>query len=142
MAGGDGIQILSPTPELVEQANEAGNTNNLSFVLRVAYGGISIILGGDAEGEAWQSMVERYGKDLKCNVLKASHHGRDSGYHQESVKVMSPQYTIASVGKKPETDASNKYRKYSGEVWSTRWKGNITVTIDDKGGHITAQQGR
>jgi len=46
---------------------------------------------------------------------------------------MSPTVTIVSVGKKPETDASNKYRQYSTHVWSTRWKGNIIFTINDDG---------
>ena len=50
-----------------------------------------------------------------------------------SVSLMCPQYTIVSVGKKPETDASNKYRQYSDNVWSTRWRGNITLTINDDG---------
>ena len=44
---------------------------------------------------------------------------------------MSPKYTILSVGKKPDNDASNKYRKYSENVWSTRWKGDITLEISD-----------
>ncbi|MDJ0728679.1 MAG: hypothetical protein QNJ33_01680 [Crocosphaera sp.] len=50
-----------------------------------------------------------------------------------AVKLMKPQYTIVSVGKKPETDASNKYRQYSDHVWSTRWRGNITLEIDTNG---------
>ena len=78
-------------------------------------------------------MYDFYGDKLKCDVLKASHHGRDSGYHQEAVKAMSPTCTIVSVGKKPETDASNKYRQYSDVVWSTRWYGNMTLTIDNDG---------
>lgn len=47
---------------------------------------------------------------------------------------MNPEYTIVSVGKKPDTDAHNKYKKYTREkVLSTRYRGNITVTIDDYG---------
>jgi len=132
---GDGIEVLSPTPELVKAARADGNTNNLSYVLKIAYAGINIILGADAEENAWASMVRHYGAALKCHVLKASHHGRDSGYHQETVKLMNPEYTVVSVGKKPETDASNKYRRYTRneQVWSTRWKGTITLTVNDHG---------
>jgi competence protein ComEC len=131
--GGDGIDILSPTPDIVEAANESDKTNNLSYVLRLRYKGITVIFGGDAEEEVWEDLVQQYGKQLKCNVLKASHHGRDSAYHQKAVEYMSPEFTIVSVGEKPETDASNKYRLYSKNVWSTRWKGNITLSIDDDG---------
>lgn len=131
---GDGISILSPTPALVRSAQLWENTNDLSYVLRISYAGIDVILAGDAEQEAWDSMVDNYGERLKCHVLKASHHGRDSGYHQEAAKLMNPEYTVVSVGKKPECDASNKYRQYtSKEVWSTRWKGTITVTVDEHG---------
>ncbi len=141
--GGDGIKILSPTLELIKSMNGNEDSNNLSYVLRLKYNGIRVILGSDAEDEAWDSIVKKYGEKLKCHVLKASHHGRDSGYHQEAVKLMSPEYTIVSVGKKPETDASNKYRAYSKEVWSTRWKGNITLTIDDNGkGRIFSEYDR
>jgi competence protein ComEC len=130
---GDGLEILSPTQELIKEANEAGDTNNLSYVLRLRYAGVSVIFGSDAEDKAWDSIVDHYGDDLKCNVLKASHHGRDSGYHQEAVRRMNPQFTIVSVGKKPSTDASNKYRQYSQNVWSTRWRGNIRLEIADTG---------
>jgi beta-lactamase superfamily II metal-dependent hydrolase len=133
VAGGDNIEILSPTPELESASNEADKTNNLSYVLRVSYKGIKVILGADAEKDAWDSILGHYGADLKCNVLKASHHGRDSGYHQAAVETMKPQYAIVSVGKKPDTDASNKYRTYCDNVWSTRWRGNITLAIDDQG---------
>jgi hypothetical protein len=42
-------------------------------------------------------------------------------------------YHICCCRTKPETDASNKYRNYSKNVWSTRWRGNITLTIDGNG---------
>lgn len=141
--GGDGIKILSPTPELIKAANGDGNSNNLSYVLRIKYKGIKVIFGGDAEGEAWDSIVEKYGARLKCHVLKASHHGRDTGYHQRAVELMNPKFTVVSVGKKPDTDATNKYRQYSDNVWSTRWRGNITLTVDDNGnGKIDSEYDR
>lgn len=129
IAGGDGIEILAPTPELIQQANKSGNPNNLSHVLRINAYGVSVILGGDAEADVWEDIVKHYGTGLKCNVLKASHHGRDTGYHQKAVEFMRPGYTIVSVGKKPDTDASNKYRSNGGKVWSTRWYGNLTLQI-------------
>lgn len=131
--GGDGIEILAPTPDLIREAIQAENWNNLSYVLRVNIHGITAIFGGDAEEEVWEDIVKRYGAGLKCDVLKASHHGRDSGYHQKAVELMSPKYTIVSVGKKPDTDASNKYRACGSKVWSTRWKGNITIDVGPEG---------
>lgn len=146
---GDGIEILSPTRQLVASAVNAEKWNNLSYVLRIRYAGISVILGGDAESEAWDDIARTYGSALRCDVLKASHHGRDSGYHAGAVALMKPKYVIVSVGKKPETDASNKYCQVGlrgaaqRKVWSTRWKGTITLTISRDGrGNLESEYAR
>ena len=46
-----------------------------------------------------QAFVTKAYKDemTGITVLKASHHGRKTGYHQPSVKEMSPWLTITSV---------------------------------------------
>lgn len=131
---GDGIHILAPTPESRDAANRADDPNGHSYALWLQYGEYKVILGGDCNEAAWQSIWQNYGSHLRCNVLKASHHGRDSGFHTEAVKAINPEYTIVSVGKKPSTDASNRYRAYTRQkVWSTRWRGNIVLTIQDNG---------
>jgi beta-lactamase superfamily II metal-dependent hydrolase len=129
----DGLEILAPTSELIELANLKKNWNSLSYVLRLTYCGVRVIFGGDAEEDVWESIVKHYGNDLECDILKASHHGRQSGYYQEAVKLMNPQYTIVSVGKKPSTDAHKRYYHYSNKVLSTRWRGNITLEINSQG---------
>lgn len=134
MLGGDSIEILSPTLELIGACNTAQKSNDVSLVLRVHHAGKSILLPGDAEGPAWDNMVNFYGARLKSDVLKAAHHGRDTGYHQKAVSLIAPALTIVSVGLKPDTDASNKYRQQTGRrVPSTRYHGNIEVRIEDNG---------
>ncbi len=86
--GGDGIDILHPNPKTLKAIQESGNINNLSYVLRVTLGTVRIVLAGDAEKDVWDDLVNRYGSDLKCNVLKASHHGRESGFHDEATELM------------------------------------------------------
>lgn len=132
--GGDNIEILSPTPELVGACNTAQKSNDISLVLRVHHAGRSILLPGDVEELAWDHMVDFYGARLKSDFLKASHHGRDSGYHQKALSHIAPELTIVSVGLKPDTDASNKYRQQTGKrVPSTRYHGNIELVIHDDG---------
>jgi competence protein ComEC len=138
---GDGIYVLAPTPELTNAANKCDDPNGHSYALWLQYGNYKVVLGGDCNESAWQSIWQKYGTTLRCNVLKASHHGRASGFHLESVKAMHPEFTIVSVGKKPSTDASNRYRVYtSKEVWSTRWRGNIVLTINDNGAATISTQ--
>lgn len=134
----DGIKILSPTKELVEKANQKKSWNLLSYVLLIEYAGHKIILGGDADCEVWESLASE-NKELLENIsiLKAPHHGRNSGYCQSAVSIMKPLWTVCSVGKKPSQDAHNKYRNYTQKlVLSTRFRGNIVAEIS-AGGILT-----
>jgi beta-lactamase superfamily II metal-dependent hydrolase len=131
--GGDGIEILSPTPALVTSCNVAKKSNDLSYVLRLSYAGTRILLTGDVEEEAWDDIVAVYGQRLNSDVLQASHHGRDSGYHLKALQLIAPQVVIVSVGRKPDTDASRKYSAQGSKVWSTRRYGTITLEVANNG---------
>lgn len=126
----DGIKVYGPTEDLVADCNQTEDWNNLSFVLAVEFGGRRLILPADAEKPAWDSVeAEISKKKLSCDILKASHHGRESGYSKSAVDVMDPSIVICSVGKKPDTDASDKYRSHGAEVFSTRYQGTIVARI-------------
>ncbi len=130
----DKIQILAPNKKQISKAHDEDDPNLMSYVLLIHYGNCKIVLGGDAGTDTWQYLATNYEHDLAdITILKASHHGRSNGYYQPAVEIMSPEYTIVSVGKKPETDASNNYRRYSDYVYSTRWKGNIVFECYENG---------
>lgn len=125
----DDIAILGPTAELVEYCDRRQAWNNASYVLRLAYGGRSVILPGDAEKPEWDSIESHIPEYLPCDILKAAHHGRESGYSESATDTMSPSIVICSVGKKPDTDASDEYSSHGAKVLSTRYHGTVTVTI-------------
>jgi beta-lactamase superfamily II metal-dependent hydrolase len=126
----DDIQVLSPTIELINAGNATNHWNDMSYVLKLTHGGRSVILPGDAEQSAWDSITDQYWQgELDCDILKAAHHGRKNGYHEEAVKEMDPEVVICSVGKKPSTDASADYARHGAKVLSTRFHGTISVTI-------------
>ena len=110
----DNIKILSPNPELLKIAKDTENTNLMSYVLLIQYGPHKIVLGGDAEKENWEYIYKNYADLIKdVTILKASHHGRETGFYEKAVKYMNPQYTIVSVGDtiKPKDDASIKIQR-------------------------------
>lgn len=130
----DDITVLAPDYSLLNTADNNDNANGMSYVLLIQYGHSKIILGGDAEEATWKYIVENFADAIKdVHLLKASHHGRDSGYYQPAVELMNPVYTAVSVGKKPDTDASNKYRQYCDHVVSTRWHGTLVFELDEFG---------
>ena len=126
----DGLTILGPTQDLIDYCDRIEHWNNSSYVLRLDYGGRRVILPGDAEKPAWDSIeADLDDADLACDILKAAHHGRESGYSETAVDAMDPDFVICSVGKKPSTDASDEYRRHGAIVLSTRHNGTIIVQI-------------
>lgn len=129
----DGIEIWAPTPELESLAVEQDKPNINSMILKISYKGRSIVLGGDATSEETWESIWPYTTMKDIDVLKASHHGRKSGYYQPAVKEMSPWLTITSVGNEKEHDATENYRRYSEHTVSLRKSGDIRITIEDNG---------
>jgi competence protein ComEC len=128
----DGIEILAPTPALEQLAIDKDESNIISTVLKITHAGQSILLGGDATSdETWPEMYAN-GLVGHVDVLKASHHGRETGYYGPAVKVMAPVLTITSVAE-AEHDATPNYRRYSDYTVSLRRAGNIRITIEDDG---------
>ncbi len=133
----DGICVLSPTQSIVDEANQRNTYdgwNHLSYMLYITYGSSSLILPGDASIATQEDVVSAFGDGLSAVVLKAPHHGRESGYCEDFARQVYPDYTIVSVGKKPESDASNKYKKYTRErVLSTRMQGTMYLRMYQDG---------
>jgi beta-lactamase superfamily II metal-dependent hydrolase len=110
----DGIYIWAPIDHS-EKDNADADPNALSYILCIVVGQCRVLLGGDATVETWKALYEANGgKLLKIHLLKASHHGRKSGYHVDSVKAMNPDLTVLSVGElKRKDDAEASYEKFS-----------------------------
>jgi beta-lactamase superfamily II metal-dependent hydrolase len=143
----DNMEILHPSPEFVQRLNHENEDkdnpeyNNASYVIKLNTRGGAILLPGDAEEKAWDEIFDRWGaeklEDVK--ILKASHHGRDDGFHSEAVEAMDPEYVILSVGAKPNTDAHQKYSRVCSDdtkIWSTRQYGSISFTIAKRSGSV------
>jgi len=128
----DGIEVWAPTPELEALSVRKKASNIISTVLKISYMGHSIVLGGDATAnETWPTIYPQL--DMTgITILKASHHGRRSGYYRPAVKEMSPWLTITSVGERAH-DATENYRRYSNYTVSLRKAGDIAIEIDDNG---------
>lgn len=126
----DGIEVWAPTAGLVSACNVTQMWNHSSLVLRLTYGGRRVVLSGDAEALEWETICDSVGEDnLGCDILKAAHHGRESGYSMRATNAMDPSFVICSVGKKPSTDASDEYARHGASVLSTRFHGTIRVQI-------------
>jgi len=66
--------------------------------LKVSFGHRSLILGGDAERESEQNLVERYGPELKVDFLKIGHHGSHSSTSPGWLAAVQPTWAGISLG--------------------------------------------
>jgi competence protein ComEC len=100
LAGGLALAVLNPPEDVTGDA--ATPNNDSSIVLRLDYGGTSLLLTGDAEMGAEAAMLAA-GLPLRADVLKVSHHGSDGSTSAPFLAAVSPSVAIVQVG------AGNRY---------------------------------
>ena len=93
--GGDGIHVLAPTQELVDQANQSDDYNDSSYVLLYRTGNKRIIFGGDSHDKTWEHILDKYRASVEdVDLLIAPHHGRSSGRSYDFLDVLNPSMTF------------------------------------------------
>jgi beta-lactamase superfamily II metal-dependent hydrolase len=75
---------------------EADWINNDSIVLRVGYGDVEFLLGGDAESPA-QSRMLGAGRPLESEVLKIHHHGVDDASEPAYLDAVRPRVGLIPI---------------------------------------------
>jgi len=117
--GGDGLYILAPTIELVEQANSTEDYNDCSYVILYRAGdGKKIIFAGDSAEKTWDYILENYKEDVEnIDILVAPHHGRKTGGNDDYLDVLNPKLTLFG-------NAKSEYLDYAS--WNNRGLDHIT----------------
>ena len=128
----DGITILSPTKKLTKLANKIKEYRHLSYVLRLEFSGIRIMIGGAASSRAWKEILRTCGKDkLKSDFFIAPCHLKMDKTSEKVFKYIQPEHIILPCceDEKYESDYFlNLAKKF---VWCTNQDGTLTLTIDE-----------
>jgi competence protein ComEC len=128
--GGDGLYILAPNKDLVDQSNATGDVNDASYVILYRSSCGRIIFPGDAHDKTWQYVIDHFGKDVaNCSVLIAPHHGRDSDRSYDFLDYIRPKFTI--FGNAPsEHLAYQEWNKRDLPFITSNQAGNIVLETD------------
>ncbi|HCV43059.1 MAG TPA: DNA internalization-related competence protein ComEC/Rec2, partial [Bacteroidetes bacterium] len=133
------LYVLSPGPEFIESDTTVRhlNLNRTSVVLRMQYGDVSFLFTGDAETEAEEEMISRYGPFLKSTLLKVGHHGSRTSSTEEFLDVVQPQYAVISVGRynrfgHPSPEVLTRLSGLDAEISRTDEEGAIIFESDGK----------
>lgn len=128
---GVGIDVLWPRPA---QGPPVTSGNDDSIVLRLVYGSISIMLAGDIERNAEDSLVAA-GVNLKADVLKVPHHGSRTSSTEAFVDAVNPGYAVISVGERsrfghPHASVVERYKARGAKLLQTGRDGMVTVETE------------
>lgn len=151
---GNGVsfEIVSPSQSLIDEdtaaikAKKKVDVNNESVVGRLTFGNFAMLFTGDAEGPVEKDMVASYGKKLKCQVLKAGHHGSKTSSTAEFLKMVQPESVVMSLGVNnqyghPHEALLNRLQKQGVKnIYRTDANGTITIVSDGSSYSITTEK--
>ena len=93
-SGADGLYVLAPTRELVQDANESGDYNDCSYVLYYKAAGGTVVFGGDSHDNTWTHILANHPDVKDVDLLIAPHHGRASDRGYEFLDTLKPKLTF------------------------------------------------
>lgn len=128
----DGLEILSPTPELVTYAKEHNDYNTSSYVvLYTTTTGRKVLFCGDSDKKAWESIMDLYSDKVKdIDILIASHHGRKSGGCAEHLDILKPKLTLFGNASSDHLDYSSWNNRGLKHITNNQ-AGNIVLDFDE-----------
>jgi competence protein ComEC len=135
------IEVLWPPPA---GEREVTSGNDDSVVLRLVYGSVSILLAGDIEQSAEDSLVQS-GANLRADLLKVPHHGSRTSSTEAFIEAVNPRYAVISVGERsrfghPHSMVVNRYVTRGVQVFQTGRDGMVTVDTDGSGLDISTHR--
>ncbi len=133
----NGTQVTVLAPEAgYNNPNEPMNDDSL--VMRLQYGGGSVLLEGDAEGGSEREMLA-HGRVAHVTLLKVGHHGSRTSTSEAFLMAAGPQDAVVSAGKgntfgHPRYEVINRIAAAGSKLYRTDEFGLTTFLLGRDGG--------
>ena len=129
---GDELIIDGVIFDVISAKENDKNVNNMSLILRMTYGEVSMLFTGDAEKELEENI------NVKTNILKVSHHGSKTSSTEEFLKKNMPQVALVSVGENnsyghPNKEVLERLKKINAYIYRTDLNGEIYMRLYKNG---------
>jgi competence protein ComEC len=106
-------------------------SNNASIIIRIVFGDTAVMLSGDAGLEIENFLVERYGEQLRSDILKLGHHGSKTSTSEAWLDAVKPAFAVVSAG------LDNRYGHPHQEVMQRVFARNIAASHTGTDGTVT-----
>lgn len=141
---GAGVKFNVLYPNVTPQKS----VNNQSIVGKLTYGEFSMLFTGDIGRTAEDELYKTYGDELHAVILKAPHHGSQSGSSEDFISVVAPDYVFISAGKgnrfgHPHKKPLRTYRSnfvLAQKIFCTRFNGTVRLETDGKNNLIYVER--
>lgn len=142
--GGTTVQVLSSKRLRVDDNDKEDyvRENNRSLVLRIKYGGVSVLFPGDIQVDAEDALLQTSPPlPLKSTALKAPHHGGASSLNERFLLAVKPDVAAVSIGRSFYDNgfsaSSTGFLKGIGtKVYNTHQSGAVVFHTDGKTWHV------
>ena len=96
-----------------------------------------MLLTGDIGRGIERQLIERYGEELKSDILLVPHHGSHSSSSEAFIRSVSPELAIVSSGFKnsfrhPHQVVLDRFERLEVPVYITALSGAIEINIDEE----------
>jgi competence protein ComEC len=127
----DGVETKFLWPEIAPEEVGTAPKNNDSLVLKLKYGDRSLMLPGDAEKQAENSILsENDEATLQADVLKVGHHGSKNSTMPRFLAAVHPRVAVISAGE------DNPYGHPSPELLERLTGAEIRILRTDRDGAV------
>lgn len=122
---GYAVDVLAPSDDV-----DSEDMNDYSAIVKVTYGDTALLFTGDASA---QEIVDA--NPGHVDVLKAAHHGSETGTNAEVMTETTPEFVVMSYAEgnsygHPDQSALDAVSAAGATAYSTAANGNVTATSD------------
>ena len=129
---GDTFALGSATVTVLGPQKHYSDVNDQSLILRVDYGSNTFLFTGDAEYQSETDVLDA-GENVRCDVIKAGHHGSRTSTGYRLLYEAQPKYAVISCG------AGNEYGHPHDDTLSRLRDADVTVYRTDRNGTVVCR---
>ncbi len=133
--GGVKVRVFGPAQKNVDEAEEPYNevANLLSIVTKFTYGKSSFMTSGDLYRAQERDIVERYGDQLRADIMKINHHGSVTSNSREWLNTVAPDLAFCQTMDIGSTKLMENIEKAGKIYWLNGMNGDILISMDRDG---------
>lgn len=128
------VRVFNPEKDIVYYDGYPSNStqfiNNKSLVMKFTYGEGSMLFMGDVYTPREADLIEKFGDQLKADVIKVGHHGAETSSSKSFVRTVSPKVAVMMHDSFASLQVYKNYRKAGAMAYATAIDGCVKVALD------------